>query len=204
MAFPSWMQLSWALMSGSDNHVPQGLPWHYSFVKHVLANSMKSPWSSVCHKGVTILIKSLILNTNLLSGSYFMSPYSPLLSPPRLDVLSSQHKTAPCSLLHPELNANGIVPLCHVNSTARIVPISVTGHDIGSCAWGKDVADISATNIFTEFIELPPLLRRMKLIQLSEAEYTRQNWITWQGWQNLVPYVRGSMQRREIASLEAF
>lgn len=98
MAFPSWMPSSWALKSGSDNHVPQGLPWHYSFVKHVLANSMKSLWSSACHKQTTILIKSLILNTNILLGSYFMSPSSPLPSPARLDVLSSQHKTAPYSL----------------------------------------------------------------------------------------------------------
>lgn len=177
MAFPSWMQSSWALMSGSDNHVPQGLPRHYSFVKHVLANSVPSPWSSVCYKGVTILIKSLISNKNL-SGSYFMSPSSPLLSPPRLDILSSQHKTTPRSLFHPELNANGSALLCHVNSTTRIFPIFVTGHDVGSCAWGKDVGDISATNIFTEFIKLPPLLRRMKFLQFNEAEYTRQNCIT--------------------------
>lgn len=171
MAFPSWMQSSWALMSRSDNRVPQGLPWHYSFVKHVLANSMKSLWSSVCHKGATILIRSLILNTNLLLGSYFMPPSSPLLSPARLDILSSQNKRAPCSLFHPELNANGIFPLCHVNWTARIVPISVIGHDVGSRARGKDVGNISATYILTEFIKLPPFTQK------TETHSIQWGWI---------------------------
>lgn len=81
-----------------------------------------------------------------------MPPPSPLLSLAGRDVLSSQHKTAPHPLFHPELNANGTVLLCYENWRARIVPISVIGHDVGSCAWGKGVGDISATNIFTEFI----------------------------------------------------
>ena len=58
--------------------------------------------------------------------------------------------------------------VCHVKWTARRVLISVIGYDVGSCAWGKDTGDISATNIFTMFIK--------------SATFTHMNKIHWTQW----------------------
>lgn len=89
---------------------------------------------------------------------------------------------------------------------------------LGLYVWGKDTGDISATNIFTRFVK-SATSTRIKLIELNEAEYTRQIVAHHKGgrtkllmWQDLCEeeemllwkYFKGKKLQKELISLSFF